>query len=125
MTSDDELRKALEDLLKELVAVSKDHGEIFDTDVRERMFDAVYDGFLKPKEHYASPGSFGMFSDEGNQRVKAALENYIKRANARAEEIGLSDPNERLAAFQDTEFSVGEGEDTIMFDDFFGWLESI
>src|SRR5215475_2425259 len=125
MTSDDELRKALEDLLKELVAVSKDHGEIFDTDVREQMFDAVYDGFLKPKEHYAPPENFGMFSDEGNQRVKAALENYIKRANARAEEIGLSDPNERLAAFQDTEFSIGEGEDTVMFDDFFGWLESI
>jgi hypothetical protein len=125
MASDNELRKALEDLLKELLAINKDHGEILDTDVREQMLDAVYNGFLKPKEHFVMPDRFGMFSDEGNQRVKAALESYIKRANQRAEEIGLSDPNERLAAFQDTEFLVGEGEDTIMFDDFFGWLESI
>jgi hypothetical protein len=125
MKSDSELRKALEDLLKELLIVSNDNGEIFDTDVREQMFEAVYNGFLKPKEHFVTPDKFGMYSEEANRQIKAALEKYIKRANERAVKIGLSDPNERLAAFQDRDALIGEGEDTMLSDDFFGWAESI
>jgi hypothetical protein len=123
MKSDSELRRALEDLLEELLAISKDNVEIFDTDIREQMHEAVYDGFLKPKEHFVTPDEFGMFSEEANKQIKAALEKYIKRANDRSEKIGLSDPNERLSAFQDGDVTVGE--EGVTPDEFFGWAESI
>lgn len=123
---DPTLRHELRTLLASLLAVAREHPEIFDTDVRERMFEAVYHGFLKPQADFVLPSSFGMFSDEANQQVKEALGLYIQNAGARAEEIGMVDPNERLAAFQDDEVEVEDMEEgTLAPDDFFGWAGTI
>jgi len=120
------LRSELLALLESLVTVAHKHNEIFDTEVREMMFEAVHDGFLKPQPSFVLAKRSGMFSDEGNQEVREALGRYIECAGARATAIGMFDPNERLAAFQDEEVQADDHEGgTLEQEDFFGWAETI
>ena len=67
------MEKVLAELLKRLMAVEEAHGEVSDTDVRERMDDAVHHGFLIPTHGYRLPDEFAMFTPEGNRVVKDAL----------------------------------------------------
>lgn len=117
-----QLQAALRELLEHLYEVSQEHGEIFDTDCREQMFDAVYSGFIKPKPGYVLPDAFGLYQPEGNQTVRTALEKYIQTVVPVADGLGLS-PQERLDAFQD--YGVTVGEDGLSPDEFFGWLETV
>src|SRR5262245_27167735 len=98
---DDELRAALLELLESLEALGLEHEELYDSDVREQMSEAVHRGFIEPEPGYELPEEFGMFEPEGNAQVRAAISRYIVRAAARAAAIGLPEPNARLAAFQD------------------------
>lgn len=115
------MEEILKKLLDDLALVAEENEEIFDTDVREQMFDAVYYGFIKPKSDFKLPAKFGMFTDAGNRQVKAALSDFIIRAAEKADELGLT-AGERLAAFQNDEVTGGDEEFTS--DDFFGYLES-
>src|SRR5437870_5214568 len=106
-------------LLETLDAIGKDHAELYDSEVRNQMGGAVFSGFLQRKNGYVLPDSFGLYSDEGNRKVKAALASFNQAANARAQELGLNDFHSRLAAFQNSDVSTsGEGN---YHDDFFGW----
>jgi hypothetical protein len=120
--SDSKMDAFLKQLLEELELVGEDHEELYDTDVRERMSDAICNGFLKPKAGYLLIDDFGMYSGEANCQIKAAIDRYIRAANERAEEIGLTAPNQRLTAFQNQEVCT-DGEQYP--DDFFGWTETI
>jgi hypothetical protein len=121
--ADPELQGALRDLMERLETVGAKHEEVYDTDVRERMSEAVHRAFLKPEPGYQFPPEYGMFEPEGNAAVRHALTEYVKRASARAGALGMSDPQERLAAFQDAEVATsGEGQTP---DSFFGWADSV
>jgi hypothetical protein len=115
------LQQALHILLEQLLEISEEHGELFDTVVREQMFDAVFNGFIKPKENNGLPDNFGMFGPEGNQAVKKALQQYIDAAKPLAEQFNLS-AQQRLEAFEDADVIVG---DTLTPDEFFGWVGTL
>ncbi len=109
--------KALKNLLNDLSAVGDDHSEVEDTDVREQMYAAVFHGFIEQTPGFELPGFFGMFEDEGNERVKASLARFVADAIPEAKKLGFSSPSQRFAAFENGSITSDSGQP---FDDFFG-----
>jgi hypothetical protein len=114
------MKQLLRRLLNRLERVGEAHPEIFDTDVREAMGGAVFDGFVRPRTGFLLPDDFAMFSPEGNLAVREALAEFIESANLDAAGTGLSGFNARLAAFQDGKVVSRGGN---YYDDFFGWAD--
>ena len=114
------MKKLLRQLLNRLERIGETHEEVFDTDVREAMAEAVFRGFIKPERGFALPDDFAMFQPEGNRAVREALVEYITAANARAAGLGLTAFADRLAAFQDGSVESKAGS---YYDDFFGWAD--
>jgi hypothetical protein len=114
------MKQLLRRLLNRLERVAESHPEVFDTDVREAMFGAVFDGFVRPRPGFALPDDYAMFSPEGNRAVRDALAEYVESANNDAAEAGLTGFHARLAAFQDGEVVSRGGS---YYDDFFGWAD--
>ena len=113
--------KALKRLLNALDRIMESHEELGDTDVRERMYEAVFHGFIVQTNGYVLPEEFGMFEPGGNHKVKKALQEFIE--SARKETVGkLATPHERLSAFQDPEVT---GRDDLTYDEFFGHAEAL
>jgi len=112
----DEKQKVLEKLLNELEEIGEEHGEIYDTDCREQMSEAVFNGFIFEKEGYVLPDTFGLYEKDGNSAVKEVLSRYIEKMLPLAKE---SSAKERLEMFQDEVYSES-GESA---DEFFGWVD--
>ena len=110
----------LKALLESLARVAKTHDELYDTDVREQMFEAVFKAFIHPEPGYVLPDEFGMFSAEANAQVKTALQNYVTQARQTEEKLHITAPEERLDTFQNPE--VCTDADELYPDDFFGWM---
>lgn len=123
MGVDAQLAEFLLELMEKLEEIGHEHGELYDTDVREQMHESILNGFIRPVEDYEVPDEFGMFSDEGNTRVRDVLEEYIMAAMQRTSMTGMSDPNARLEAFQNPEVHT-EGEERCA-EEFFGWVENV
>ena len=111
------MKKALKQLLNALDAVFEEHEEVGDTMVREEMHDAVHKAFIVPEPGYMLPTKFGMFSTEGDTLVRAALEKFFAHPEVTAAAKSLKTPEERLAAFQDTDVKSNEGN---TYDEYFG-----
>jgi hypothetical protein len=116
------MKQALEFLLNEMDKILKEFEEVTDTDVREQMNEAIYHSLIEPKEDYILPNEFGMFSEEGNASVRAALSVFIDRASDDANELGLYTPQARLDAFQDIDVCSKEGN---TYDEYFGHRDSL
>ena len=114
-------KKALKKLLDDLDKLVEEHDELGDTDVREQMYDAVHKSFIVPLPGYALPSSFGMFSDEGNRKVHAALQKFLAHPEVVADAKSLATPEARLAAFQDIDVESSEGN---AHDEYFGYAEA-
>jgi hypothetical protein len=56
--------------MERLEAIGEQHEELYDTDVRERMFEAVKRAFLKPEPDYQLPKDFGMFEASSNSPIR-------------------------------------------------------
>jgi hypothetical protein len=115
---DNLMEQLLLELLVRLEAVGDRDESLFDTVVRERMGNAVFFGFIKPRPGFVLPDDYGM-PDEENRTIKAALGAYIEGARALAPAAGLDTFHERLAAFQN--LAVRTAEQKNDYDDFFGW----
>lgn len=113
----DEKQKTLELLLNTLEEIAQEHDELYDTDCREQMSEAIFNGFIFEKESYVMPNSFGLSKEEGNSAVKKALTTYIETMLPLAKE---ATPEERLEMFQDDDVYSQSGEAP---DDFFGWFD--
>lgn len=110
----------LHQLLDELERIGEEHSEIYDTDVREQMFQLVFDGLIVPQSDFRLPTRVGMYSDQANARVLDALQRYLVAAAPRAAIEGLATPAARLMAFQNANVvTSGAGQTP---DEFFGWL---
>ena len=110
------MKKSLTSLLNTLDKVAEDFEEIFDTDVREQMREAIEKSLLDPVAGYVLPDTFGMFEPKGNARVKAALVKFL--AAAKIESVGLKTHEARLRAFQAADVESSAGND---YDDYFGY----
>src|SRR5262245_20844605 len=115
------MEKVLAELLERLLAIAQVHGEVHDTEVRQRLDDAVHHGFLIPTPGYQLPESFGLYSPAGNRAVRDALAWFTPVATAAAAAEGLATFHDRLAAFQD--LSVRVGPKRACYNDFFGWAD--
>ncbi len=113
------MEQVLAELLSRLLAVGQAHGELYDTEVRERLDDAVHNGFLIPTTGYELPDTFAMYSAEGNRAVRGVLTWFLPAARAAAAAEGLNTFHARLAAFQNLNVTVGPQR--MDYNDFFGW----
>lgn len=115
------MEEVLAELLRRLAAIEDAHAEVGDTEVRERLDDAVHNGFLIPTPGYQLPDEFAMYSPEGDSAVQDALAWFLQAATAAAAAEGLDTFHKRLAAFQNLEVTVGP--DQVCYNDFFGWAD--
>jgi hypothetical protein len=93
--------------------------EIYDTECRDRMGDAVFDGFIRPVVDFNPPTDFGLHNPSANDAVRVALMEYIEKAKKLAPTVGVITFHDRLDAFQNGAIkSDAEGS---YFDDFFGY----
>jgi hypothetical protein len=111
------MNELLRSLLESLEAVGKEHPELFDSDVRHAMSNAIVDGFVRGHGVEAVPTGFGMFSVEADAKVHQAIEAYVVSACRLASEIGIKRFQDRLAAVQNSEVRTCCGSD---YDDFLG-----
>lgn len=109
----------LRELLNALDIIGQDHEEIYDSDCRQLLGNAVFHSFIRPKGNCQCPENFGLFSESANQQVKIVLTNYIRKASQLAQELGLNTFHQRLAAFQNSE--VQSDIERNDYDEFFGW----
>jgi hypothetical protein len=112
------MEELLRQLLNRLEQIGNDHEELYDTECRERMGNAVMDGFVRDKSGFVLGSNFGLHAEEANLAVKEALAEYIANAKAKAAELGITDFHERRAAFQNSD--VESDEEGSFYDDFFG-----
>jgi hypothetical protein len=115
------MKKALKQLLNALDKVFEEHEEVGDTAVRQFMYDAVHKSFIVPQPGYQLPDDFGMFSDDGNKKVRVALARFLAHPDLAAAAKKLKTPRERLDAFQDVEVESSEGNTQ---DEYFGYAEA-
>ena len=108
-----ELRK----LLERLEQIGEAHPELFDSDVRQSMSNVLVDGLARMKPDFTVPAFLGMYTPEGDEKVRTALASFLDVARPLAIEKGLTTFHQRLAAIQNSAVVTGEGND---FDEFFG-----
>lgn len=111
------MNELLRHLLESLETIANQHPELFDSDVREAMSDAVVDGFVRGRGIEAVPDSFAMFSVEADAWVRKVIEEYVVSANRIASEVGLKSFPDRLAAVQNPKVRTSFGSD---YEDFLG-----
>lgn len=111
-------RAALVRLLDAFDRLGEAHEEVYDTEVREQTFDAVYRGFLLGTDADL-PSSFGMFSDEGDAAVRAALADFLADPATRAMTEETT-PQQRLDAFQAPGVLSSAG---MSGDEYFGYVD--
>lgn len=92
------LQPALGLLVAELEFISSKHAELTDTAVREELFEAVWTGFVLRRPDFSVPDDFAMFTRKGNARIRHPLREFLQKANAVADRLGLS-PKQRLIAW--------------------------
>ena len=115
------MKKALKQLLNALDRVFDEHEEVGDTAVRQFMYAAVHKAFIIPQPGYELPAEFGMFSEEGERKVRAALEKFLTHPEVAAAATRLKTAKERLDAFQDSDVESSEGN---IYEEYFGHAES-
>jgi hypothetical protein len=112
------MKEILSNLLEELEKIGESNEEIYDSECREKMDDAIWYGFLVPDIKYQLSDDFGLYNESANSLVKHALQKYIFEASNIAASNNMSFL-ERLAAFQDNDvFTLGSKND---YNDFFGY----
>ena len=111
------MEELLRQLLNHLERIGQDHEELHDSVCRERMSDAVIDGFVRDTNDFCLADDFGLYSAAGNRAVKDAVSQYIETAKLKARELGLAKSRDRLAAFQNPSVESDVGN---FYDDFFG-----
>jgi hypothetical protein len=109
---------ALAGLLDALEEVADQHSEIFDTDVRERVWVVVDRCYVRRHGTFEVPSELGMFSVDGNVRLKTALDRHLRNLLSAAETDGLETEAERLAVIQNSE--IRSSRQGFAFEDFFG-----
>ena len=103
------IKKALKQFLSSLDKTFEKHEEAGDTDVRERIFDAIHKGFIKPRSNYVLPEKFGMFTNAGDRLIQVAIQTFLTHPEVSAASKSLKTPEARLDAFQDNDVESAEG----------------
>ncbi|HTJ00779.1 MAG TPA: hypothetical protein VL527_17995 [Dongiaceae bacterium] len=116
------IKKALRQFFSALDRIYDKYQELGDTDVKEQMYRAIYRGFIQPQRGYVLPEKFGMFSDKGNDLVKAALHGFLTHPQVVAAAHALKTPKDRFAAFQDGDAQTAAGTNYVSY---FGYSKQV
>jgi hypothetical protein len=107
------------ELLCDLERIGQSHEELYDSEVREQMGNAVMAAFVRQTPGYVFPDQFGMFSEAANAEVRKALASYVDRAIALAAQAMLRTFHDRLRAFQDRSVRTSSAV-PVDYEDLFG-----
>src|SRR6185437_4158124 len=88
------IKKALKQFLIALERIEAKHEEIGDTDVREKMYNAIHAAFILGERGYSLPPKFGMFSGEGNTLLHIALRRFLTHPEVVAAPKSLNHPQD-------------------------------
>lgn len=108
---------SLAGFLEDLEMVARDHPELFDTDVRERMWSVVDHVLIKQSTGIVIPEAFGMFSPEGNQRVRDVFTLHLNNLRKVFAAFNLDTEEKRLHSFFNPKLHTESG---MTIDEFFG-----
>jgi len=104
-------------LLEDLESISKDHEEIFDTDVREQMWTFLESRFIHWNKETPIPQKFGMFTPEGNEKIRSAFERNTEHLDTIIDVFRLDTYEKRKQSFTNPKLATEAGNH---LDDFFG-----
>jgi hypothetical protein len=104
-------------LLDELEDIGKQHPELYDTDVRQSMWNSLMDGFARKKAGYIPPSEYSMYTPEGDRLVAEAIIRFLNSARQADLDPGLDTFHKRLDFLQDDSIVTDE---RYYPDDFFG-----
>lgn len=108
---------ALAGLLEDLEAVAEEHEEVFDTGVRERLWEYLDSRFIEHRTGIPLPAEFGMFTPLGNQAVCEAFSRNTKNLDAIIQIFELNTVEKRRRTFTNPKLQSERGS---RLDDFFG-----
>ncbi|WP_147274353.1 hypothetical protein [Bremerella cremea] len=111
------MRDALKRLLNLLDEIGNEHEELFDSDVRQNIRNAIMEGFVRHRLKYEIPQDFGMFSEDGNTAVRNAISEYVATGNKKADELEIRTFHDRLNVMQDDSVCSVNGND---YEEFLG-----
>jgi hypothetical protein len=103
--------------LEDLERLGDIHAEVFDTDVRERMWPIIEIGLIKQSGNVEVPDELGMFTPEANQQLKQILTFHLQRLRETFQIFGLDTEQKRLVSFFNPKLKTESG---LHIDDFFG-----
>ncbi|MBN2385088.1 hypothetical protein JXQ70_19615 [bacterium] len=108
---------ALAGFLEELEHIGEAHEEIYDTQVRELLWEIV-DGYLLKQTHDLNiPTELGMFSPDANETLKAVLERELPILKKVFDAFDLDTEAKRNTSFFNPQLQTESGR---YVDDFFG-----
>ena len=112
-----DLRTPLKTLMSRLELVANEHPELFDTQVRESLSEALACvAFSNSAAQVESIGcDFGMYSNDGNQAIRSALMAFLEKAILNVEFRAISS-EDRLDHLQSLHVTTMKN---LTFDDFF------
>jgi hypothetical protein len=108
---------ALASLLNDLDEISKEHEEIYDTEVRERLWAYLESRFIRYDKATQLPEKFGMFSEDGNKSVRKAFASNTISLDAIIEVFELDTDQKREITFTNPELTNDNGN---YLDSYFG-----
>lgn len=114
------MEQLLRGLLNELDCIAEQDAEILDADVRQRLSEALFNCYIDPIDDYDLPDDYGMFTEEGNLKIRNALKVFIDAAIDIALQQNLVTSDEKLGEFQNDEVESSLGS---VYDDYFGYSE--
>jgi hypothetical protein len=110
-------REILVALLDELESIAREHEELTDTDVREAIHVTLNLHFVWGHPHLRFPQRFGMFSEEADMRIAAALTKFLDGAQRIGLFEAISPGQERLDFLQSQDVVASGG---MRFDELIG-----
>ena len=110
----------LKNLLNALSAIGITHKEIFDTECRNRMGDAILDGFIRRLPAFVLDNDFGLFSTDSNEAVREALLTFINDANNHTQINNIYNVKQGLNLFQNEDINSDNND---YYDAFFGYIK--
>jgi hypothetical protein len=109
-----ETERHLATLLNRLEEIAEKHEELYDTECREKMSEALFTAFVYKKDGYVLATDFAFYEVEGNKEVSEAISQYIEVMEPLTE---ASTEEERMDMIEDYGVESNDGQ---TFDDFFG-----
>lgn len=109
---------ALGEWLDALETLADEHEELFDTDVRERMWRVVEERFVLMTPGVDVPLELGMFSEAANEKLRGLLRRHLDALASEAASHHLDTPEQRLAVLSTPLVASQRAKHT--FEDFFG-----